>query len=417
VVRTAATRSAGGAALAVGVGLVALGQLLLVLLGPLTRASGTYVTRSGPALLAPDSQSYLADAELGVPLIEHGWPIWGYLSLLRIGHLFGDAPSFAVLVQSTVTAAAAAALFEFMRRRHGWLAGLGASAALAVNPMTAQWIRFVLTEAVFQPLMVLCLLAAVRVKERPTRSRRILLLVLGLTAALLRPNGVLVLASCLALLALTVARPRSRQLALGVTAALVPVLLLASLDATGQPGEATLTEQWYAGVVIEGTEDVRVTIVMPHPVDPGDITEAALLRYMLANPVDSVRLVGSRILAEVAQVRPHYPRAANALIGVGIALYLVTAAVGALERGSAYLRRPTAILSLPLLGLVGVTFAVPEARYGWSGLIVLAPLVGIGVARILGAEIRPAVGPPEDREVARADESGEGSALDREPPP
>jgi len=406
-----------GVASAVGVGLTALGQGLLLLLEPRTRAAGTFVTRSGPALLAPDSHWYLANSQVDVALTELGWTTWGYLALLRIGHLLGDAATFAVVTQVGLTAATAATLFAFIRQRHGPLAGIGAAAALTVNPMTAQWVRFVLTESVFQPLIVLCLLLAARVAEKATVARCTLLVGLGLVAALLRPNGVLVLAACTAVIALSIAAPRRRRLALAATITMVPVLLIASLDATGQPGEAELAEQWYSGVVIEGTDEVRITIRMPPPDDPTDFSEAALLRYAAKNPLDSMRLVASRIGVEIAQVRPHYPRTANLIVGLGIALYLVSASIGALSGTSAYLRRLTAIFATPHIVLVGVTFAVPEARYGWSGLIVLAPLVGIGAARILAAGSRVGGAPPEERDVTRASEPRQNSALDREPPP
>lgn len=368
----------------VGIGMTALGQGLLVALGPLTRAYGTYVTVAGPALIAPDSRWYLANSQPEVALTDMGWTTWGYLGLLRVGHILGDAAAFAVFTQFALAALTGAAIFAFVRRRHGHLAAFAATAALTVNPMTAQWVRFVLTEAIFQPLIVVSLLLAVRCVENATQSLRAALLGVGLFGSILRPNGVLVLAAGLAVLALNISTPRLRLVAVTTTILLTPLLLLASLSATGQPGEATLTEQFYGGVVIEGTEDVRLTILMPEPADSTELSESALVAYVFSHPVATLRLTLTRIVVEVAQVRRHYPHVANLFLGMGITLFLLTAAIGASSKESATLRRATCIFAIPHLILVGVTFAVPEARYGWSGLVALAPLAGVGTSLLVG---------------------------------
>lgn len=387
--------------LSIGVLSTAVGQLLLVLAEPLTRASGTYVTRSRQAFLAPDSHWYLERAMPGESLGDVGWTTWGYVLMLRAGHYAGDAAVFAVIVQVLLAVVAGAALFHIVTQRHGPFAGFLASAALTMNPLTAQWVRFILTEGVFQPLMVLIVIAVsnILVGDRPMRPRAVgAVFALAGLALITRPNGFLVVLSVFALLALKQATRRRKFLLLTTTGLLTPVLMFAALSTTGQPSEATLADQWYRGVVLEGTAEVRRTIPMPSPADASDTSEAALARYAMTHPVSALRLMTTRIVVEVAQVRPHYPLIANIAAGAAILLYLFAAVVGAITPGAQQMRRASLFLAIPHLLLVGVTFATPEARYGWSGMIALSPLVGIGANRVVVSLGRRFNGQPSQQE-------------------
>jgi hypothetical protein len=100
-------------------------------------------------------------------------------------------------------------------------------------------------------------------------------------------------------------------------------------------------------------------------------------------PLAAARLAVTRIAVEVAQVRRHYPPVVNAALAAAMATILALAAVGLADRRGRVLRLPTAVVVLPLVAVVGVTFAVPEGRYGWAGLVALAPAVGVGAAAVL----------------------------------
>ncbi len=375
----AAIESPWGASF-VGLGLVAAGQSILIILAPLTRASGTFVTRSGIAYLAPDSKWYLSNSTAGGSLLETGWTTWGYLLILRAGHSLGDAAVFAVVVQASLAAAAATMLFRSVGRSAGLLAGLAAASALAVNPLTAQWVRFVLTESIFQPLVVILVVTAARLLDE--RDQRLILPLLGLAllGAFVRPNGVLLVFSSLVVLSMLQQRRRARFLGLLGALLVAGALLAASVAATGQPAEATFVEQLYGGVIIEGADEVRLTVSMP-PTD-GEATERAALTYVARHPFAIIRLGVTRMFVEVSQVRPHYPLYANLAVGAGMLLFVLAAVAGLTDRRWTSFSRAGIIFALPILLLVGATFAVPEARYGWGGLVALTPAVGVGAARV-----------------------------------
>lgn len=162
----------------------------------------------------------------------------------------------------------------------------------------------------------------------------------------------------------------------------VAIALGLGTAATGPPAEGTFDAQLRAGVVIEGTEEVRTTIGMP----PSD--RQGVIGYAADHPVATARLFLARVLTEVAQVRRHYPPLVNIAVGTAVAGLALLASIGLLVPRGAALRAPTLLVALPLMAIVGATFAVPEGRYGWAGLVALAPAAGIGAAAIIEATRR-----------------------------
>ena len=347
-------------------------------LGPLSRVGDPGAGTAGPgglALLAPDSVGYLAASATWGDVAAAPWPRWGYLVVLRVGHLLGDAATVAVVIQVLTTVAVGVLLLRAGRELAGPIAGAVAAAVLLVNPMTAQWLRFVLTESLFYALAVTVVLLAAR--GIGSRADTATLAAVAGVAAVFRPTGPL-LAGAAVVLVLR-ARPWARPVRLVAGATVVTVVagaLLLGSAATGPPAEGTLGSQLRDGVVVEGTSDVRTTIAMP----PAAGDDA--LAYVAAHPVAVTRLAAARVAVEVAQVRRHYPTPVNVALGGAMLAFAVLATVGLTDARGRDLRAPTAMVGLPLIGIVAVTFAVPEGRYGWAGLVALVPAVGVGATAL-----------------------------------
>lgn len=387
----------------VALGAVGIGQALLAALRPVTRASSEGVTASGVALLSADSVGYLSLAVSSAWLTETPWNRLLYIALLRIGDGFGDPATFIVALQLAALVVASMLAHRLATDVAGRRAGLAATLVLAVNPLVAQWARFVLTEILFFSLIVTALWAGRRVLANvEDRWSSILLVALGLLAALLRPNGILVLGSTLTILSLR-ARFGPRILLIPLTWTMVALGLWSGLMAAGQPAERSLTEQLHGGIVVEGADHVRTTVAMPSPLDPTDVSMGAALDYALRHPVATVRLAITRMAVESAQTRRHYPRPVNLAVGIAMMALFVLAAVGATQPRSRTLVRAALIIGLPLLLMIGATFATPEGRYGWSYLTLLAPFGGVGSTitlrrlRVQATKRQRSAGPGIDR--------------------
>jgi hypothetical protein len=369
-------------ALIVGSISVLLGQVLLGLLSSLSRAGADGVRADGIGLLSADSVGYLDLAGSSSWLSETPWNRVLYIALLRLGGALGDATTFVVVLQVIALVVAATLAHRSASEVAGRMAGAFAAAVVAINPLTAQWVRFVLTETLFITLALAALWAAIRViRQGISPVTTAPLLTVTLLATLLRPNGIMLLGGAATLIVLQLPR-RLRAPGLIGVGAVVIVGLASGLDAAGQPAERSLTAQLHAGVVIEGTEHVVVTIPMPRPEDAEDESISAGVRYALRNPFAVTRLASARVAMEVIQVRRHYPRLVNVTIGLAMTMLLGSAALGARGDRVRALRRGVLVLGAPVLLLVGATFATPEGRYGWGALVLLAPLAGVGAARV-----------------------------------
>lgn len=377
-----AIRSSIGAPVIASLVLFALGQLILFVFAPLSRATTSDAVLGGLVLLSSDSYGYLERGSTWADIRTETWNRRGFLTLVRVGWLLGTAELFVVGVQSLLLVIAGALLFDIARRRAGLVAGVAAAGVLLVNPMVSQWTRFVLSEAIFYALVVFAVWAGDRFLER--RGGSLPLILVGLLVATVRPNGILVAGACLAILLARVQPAAKRRLMIAAAWAGVGAGLVLGLnDGASRYGwdTAAFTTQ---GVVIEGLDHVATSVSMPPPEQP-IMSEADLLRYALSNPVAIARLALARMLTETVQVRRHYPNAVNLAVGAAMVAYFLAVTVGLGSLGRSRLTSVALNIALPLLLLVGATFAVPEGRFGWAYMLPFAPHAGIGVARAVRA--------------------------------
>lgn len=375
--------------LAIGASTVAAGQAVLALFVSQSRAGSANVRRDGLAFLAPDSLVYLEASESIVDVMQVPWNRWLYVALLHAGDRFGDASFTIVVLQLLLASLAAASLHHMVKSIGGDRAGVLAAAAFAMNPLTAQWFRFLLTETLFYALILLALYFAASIHRNGPRAGSLTAgMMIAVLASLTRPNGILVAAGIMTVIAIKAA-PQTRSVVRTVSVTLVwtgaVIGLLLGVAATGGPAERSFTTQLFNGIVVEGDDRVVVRVDMPPALDESDESVSAAVRYVADEPGPVLKLFAVRIITESIQVRPHYPVWLNLAVGGLMAVYFSMSIVGRGRARSAGLTRVILTLGLPLALLVGATFAVPEGRYGWSYLILLAPIVGLGMDATLRA--------------------------------
>ncbi len=372
--------SAIATALSVAAGLFIVGQTVLVLLAPLSRATTADAIHNGLIFLSPDSYGYLRNGATWAGVGSETWNRWGFLTVIRVGQYLGSGAIFLVLTQALLLIGAGAALYDLGKRHSGAFAGFVAASVLLVNPMVSQWARFVHTEAIFYSFVVLSVWVAERVLAE--RGGEIWLVALAIGITTIRPNGILVGAACLTAVILARFRSRLRAVLVLLTwSAALGALVLGLNDATPRYGWDTATYT-VEGVVIEGSEHARTSIAMPPPRVP-ITSNRDLLGYAAEHPLAVSRLALLRIWTETIQVRTHYPTVVNFAVGFFMLAYLGAALVGLVVLSSVRLTKIAILIALPLVLLIGATFAVPEGRFGWAYLVVFAVHVGVGASRLL----------------------------------
>lgn len=373
--------------------LVAFGQSFLIAIGPLTRAGRAFGGSIGPggiALLSSDSLYYLELSRSSAILQEAPVTRLALPIILRLGSALGSAELFAVAINLVALTLAGVALHDLGRRLGGTeTTGFLAAASLVVNPLTAQWARFILTETLSYAMVIGILWVATRLTARRSPQMFALLLVLGTSITLLRPNGVLVLAGGLGAVELLRNRERTRRSRILIHViiwnAAALVFFAGSMEPTlgSERTSQLVLGLLYDGVIVEGTPEVLVTTPMPVPEDASDLSLSGAVDYALRHPVAVAKLGIMRIAYETLQLRPHYPVVVNLVMGIGFAAFVLFVVIGIRADRSRVLRPAVVMLALPQVLLIAATFAVPESRYGWTYLVTLCPWAGIGADRIL----------------------------------
>lgn len=317
-------------------------------------------------------------------VLSQGWTRMGYPALLLLSGQFGSSTTTIVYLQFAAFVASGALLYQLVHDHVGSIGAFGATAFFAANPMTAQWVRVVMTESVFFSLIVASVIVCLRMQETVSAKGVSLLLLCTSLAAVLRPNGFLLFLSAAILLSRTFPC-RLRGFVISGIALLGLALLPLAAQASGQPTNGSLVNHLYRGVVIHGTSHVETTLNMPAPENYDDETLSAAARFVAQHPAAVVRLGATRVIVETLQARRHYPTPVNIAFLSFTLAYIGFVILGLQRTTTRAFLSPVLAFSLPQVAMVGATFAVPEGRFGWAYLLMFAPIAGGGISVTVSA--------------------------------
>jgi len=335
------------------------GLLLLLVLGQLL-VTWLIELPSGP-VLAGDSGFYLDGAQRFPHLLPKQRPYVGMIAYLRVCGWWAQAPWVALIANSLTVWAAALALWQIAAHWAGPRAGWTAAAIWLLNPLTAQWTRYVLTEPLFFAAVIGWLWLAL---FRPGWG------FLACSAALstLRPNGFTLIAAALTWWLGLNLQPRRWAILLIVLGWLVLMASLVLLVPLITPVANKVPQMLASGTVIHSHPELAV------PMNHGVLS---VLRLMI-----------TRLGWELAQWRPWYSLRLNVYIAVFMSAFYVLALRGAWLIRKSRLFWAVILISLPLMALIMATWAIHEGRFGWSFLVAWIPWVAIGCQQSKNVALR-----------------------------
>jgi hypothetical protein len=302
-------------------------------------------------VLSPDSGFYLDGAARFPQLIPKQRPYLGIILYLRVCSLLGPAPWVALIGNASALWLASLALWQIAARWAGDKAGWVAAAILLLNPLTAQWTRYLLTEPLFFSAVIGWLWLAL---FRPGW----VFLAFSAAVSTLRPNAFTLVAAALTWCLVLNLRRRRRALLLigfGWLALIASLVLVAPLVS---PVAHKVPQMLASGTVIHSHPEVEL------PMDHGFLS---VLRLLL-----------TRLGWELGQWRPWYSLRMNVFIAVFMTAFYVLALRGAWLTRSTRLFWAVLLISLPSMAVIMATWAIHEARFGWWFLVAWIPWVAIG---------------------------------------
>jgi hypothetical protein len=301
-------------------------------------------------VLSNDSGFYLSGADRFPQLIPKQRPYLGMILFLRMCGLLGAAPWVALLGNASAVWLASLALWQIASHYAGARAGWIAASIWLLNPLAAQWTRYVLTEPLFYSAVIFWLWLALFRPGWP-------LLLFSAAGATLRPNGFTLLASAIAWVVLINTPDRKR------TGLLLLVGLLALL------GTVVVIAPMISPVAIKVPQLItNGTVIHSHP-------ELAL---SMDAPLAVPRLFAARLGWEFVQLRPWYSLRFNAFIALFMPCFYALALRGALLTRGTRLFWAVVVISAPSLLVISSTWAIHEGRFAWWVLVAWIPWVAIG---------------------------------------
>jgi 4-amino-4-deoxy-L-arabinose transferase-like glycosyltransferase len=335
----------------------------------------------GPKL-SPDSGRYISGGATFPHLDKVQWGYAGYCFLMWIDNLVGADYWLIISLQALVAMLAARALWDLAKSYGGHVAGMLAAAIYLVNPLIATWTRYVLTETFFYASTVFLLWGLHRWIGP---SRRISpLLIVGVVGSLtMRPNGVIIISTLLALIILLSPMRRPIRMVTAAIAFLViglGVSALPTFESGGGGAANSFVQRTARGEVL--WNDSQWSIEMP-PVAADATSNADYVAYILDHPIDVAKLGAARLGLELIQVRPQRADVYNVFTAVIMVVFIALFVGGAIRLRRTPLIRAVAVISLPYMGLIAITWAIQEGRFGWWFMTTWIPVVAVAVAKLI----------------------------------
>jgi len=305
-------------------------------------------------VLAPDSGFYLDGAERFPRLLNKQWLYFGMITYLRVCSWWAQFPWVALIGNALAVWAAALALWHIAARYAGPRAGWIAAAIWLLNPLTAQWTRYVLTEPLFFAATIGWLWLAL---FRPCW----VLLGFSAAASTLRPNGFTLFAAALTWYFGINLKTRRQALLLMVSAWLALIASGALLSPLLISLAPKAPQMLASGIAIHSHPEIAL------PMDHGFLSV--------------LRLFFTRLGWELGQWRPWYSIRLNVFIAFFMTFFYSLALRGAWLTRSTRLFWAVLLISLPSMVVIMATWAIHEGRFGWWFLVAWIPWVAIGTQR------------------------------------
>ena len=330
-----------------------LGQLLVTFL----------FSYSSSPIFASDSEFYMDGVRRFPYLLDKHKPYLTmilYLKLFFASSLSGWTVLFA---NSIIVLLAGQAIWHVTYKISNANAAWLSSCIWFLNPLTAQWTRFISTEPRCYSSIIFWLWFSLY------RPNWIFIFFTTFISAL-RPNSFTLLASALSWIGLIKGDFRIRTFINTAIVWLLTFFVFWLVFLRSSPDSLKLLDVANNGIIMWNPLGFNLNIAMDY----------GIYSY--------IKLFFSRITWELIQIRPWYSLNLNLFILVFMSLFYFFALRGAWLIKSTMTFWSIIVVSLPSIILIGITWSIYEGRFGWWFLVAWIPLVAIGIDDIFSKVLK-----------------------------
>lgn len=302
-----------------------------------------------------DSYEYLNAAERFPNLLPNEKLYSGIIVYLKVASLLGPVKWIAVIGNTFAVLISSECLWQITNKygskKCAWIAVF----ILLLNPLTAQWTRWVMTESLYFSAVIIWIWLFIY-------QTSFLLIIFSTVASTIRPNAIILLFSSLIWNPIYKIQMKPKPIIKIILLSASILLILIPLFFYTIEGETSLILKGFSnGIVIWNMPETYIEITN--------------------NPIAYINLFFRRIFWEIIQIRPWYSFKNNLFISFFMIFFYIFSLRGAWIIRKSKLIFATTLITIPSLIIIGFTWSIYEGRFGWWFLVSWIPLVAIGTQK------------------------------------
>ena len=299
-----------------------------------------------------DSFFYIDSAERFPDLLPKQRNYLGMAIIVKFASLIGPTRWIFVILNSIAAIVSGEFLWQITKKYSSNFCAWIAVYVWLLNPLTAQWTRWLMTETLYFSAVIIWLWIFIF-------RRSFLLFLFSALATTLRPNAFTLLVSAVICSCVIKQKLNFRKvLILTSLCILVFSILIYYIFGSYDGAKNYLIESFSEGEVIWN---------MPE----------TFIEYS-TSPFYYINLFFRRIGWELIQVRPWYSFKNNFFITIFMSSFYILSIRGAWFIRKSKLLKAITFITVTSLIVIGVTWSIYEGRFGWWFLVSWIPLVAIG---------------------------------------
>tara|TARA_Y200000002_G_scaffold44825_1_gene32464 strand:- start:473 stop:1522 length:1050 start_codon:yes stop_codon:yes gene_type:complete len=303
-------------------------------------------------IVAWDSTQYLNAAVRFPDLLPIERLYSGMIIYLKVASSIGPVKWIAVIGNSLAVIISSECLWQitnkYASKNCAWIAVF----ILLLNPLTAQWTRWVMTESLYFSAVIIWMWLFIY-------QTSFLLIIFSTALSTLRPNAIILIFSALIGSPLLKKQIKLKTILKIIILSVTIFIILIALVFYRIEGESNLLLKAFSnGVVIWNMPETYIEITN--------------------TPIYYINLFFRRIFWEIIQIRPWYSFRNNFFISVFMIFFYLFSMRGAWIMRKSKLFIAITLITIPSLIIIGFTWSIYEGRFGWWFLVSWIPLVAIG---------------------------------------
>ncbi len=302
---------------------------------------------------------------------EPSYHFWyaGYIFILAISKLFFQSIYPSIVFQCALSLCATVSFYKGLSRilKNESIACIAALLTILYMPVQ-QWNLCLLTESVFISLVLLFIRAYSIEKDK---TKWICMFLISLTAASVRPNGGMLLITCLVFFLVTYSNEKNKKLIYAISL-LFSIVFFLILNYSTEVFYQFLFNSFEKGEIICGYSGwvVSVKNTSISNSSAGSITK--ITQLFLAHPLEITQLGLYRFAALWSDVRLYYSTLHNLFTALFLSIAYISAIIGFIQYRNTY----AGLAKITLLYAGGNSLLIMITYADWDGRF-LAPLLPV----------------------------------------